>query len=189
MSELHALVAAFTPVPSLGGVRVIAYLAAAALLGGLAAWSLVRRERSFARTTQAVAVALLIVAGLTRLPSELSTRHTQWTNQRGYDAAGAEAEVQRSYGVEPAFLEFANRKIAPGASFTVFIGPAVKSSAAHSWLQWALMPRIEEYGLPCRAEWIVLFGLEEPPGPIKIASRTAFAPGYSVARNEAPCES
>lgn len=182
-------VAAFAPVPSLGGAAALVFVGCVLALSAVAGWSLLQPERDVVAIIQATAVGLLVLVGLTRLPSELSTRHAQWSSQRGHDAVSGEREVQRSFGVDPEFADFADRALPPGATFVVFVGPDVTSSAPQSWLQWSLLPRVAEYQRPCRAQWIVLFSLAEPPEPIELSTRTVFAPGYSVGRNEAPCAS
>lgn len=178
----------FVVVPSLGGAQAAVYIVVAAGIAAGVALSVVRAgDRSWARIAVGVLVALIVLLAFRELPSGASTRRAQFNAQRSYDEQSSLAAAQRGVHVAPGFLAFLDARLPPRASFAVVAGPRIHTSAPHSWAQWQLLPRVEDYARPCKAAWLVF--VDHPPrlAGLKAAQTAQYVPGYSLARVAAPC--
>jgi hypothetical protein len=135
----------------------------------------------------AAALTAMAFFAITRFPDELHTRQLQWSNQHAYTRKTAMATVGRENGVSWTFLEFVAHRVPEHDSFAVVIGPGRLSSAPQSLAQWFLMPRHEEYGRPCSADWIVFFGHEPRLEGIALGHVARFERGLSLAKVTASC--
>lgn len=166
------------------GLAIGVAIAAAALTTGYTAG----RRQGFSGAVIAVAVCILVGLALRQLPSQLNDRRLQYRNQSAFGAQSSEAEVQHAVGVDAGFLAFAAERLPPHATFYVTVGAAITTSAPQSWAQWALMPRIEEYRTPCRANWILFVEASPHLAGVRTAPPTHFGAGRNwIARVEAPC--
>jgi hypothetical protein len=150
-----------TLVPGLGGFQALAGTVVAvgvALSVALLTWRARGERRGGA--VAALAIGAITFFAVTRFPDALHTRRLQWRNQRTYSGTRALAEVERENGAPAVLFDLARKKIPEHATFAVVAGPSLHSSAPQSFAQFELMPRLEEYNRPCRADWVVFIAHE-----------------------------
>ena len=183
--------AGFQAVPGYGGTTALLWLAFAVLAGGLVAARVLalRGGGTVERVAAAGVVLVIAVLGLTRLPASLRSRNAEYKANASLSYVQAERAAQATVGADPKFLDFLAKWIPETARFYVIAGPTVHTSGPHSWAQYVLMPRIEEYYRPCAAGWVVLVANEHPGhvDGVKFGKILAYKPGYAAARNLSRC--
>jgi hypothetical protein len=177
-----------TLVPGLGGFQALAGAAVAfcvALSVAAVTWRAGVERRGSA--IAALAIAAIAFFAVTRFPDAVHTRGLQWSNQRAYSGPRALAEVERENGASAVLFDLARKKIPEHATFAVVAGPSLHSSAPQSFAQFELMPRLEEYNRPCRADWVI-FIAHEPVLPGALLDRVdRGAEDSSVAHVKRKC--
>ena len=167
------------------------WLVFAIVAGGFVAMRLLVSGRvTFERIAAAAVVFAIAVLGLTRLPSSLHSRAAERKADSGVSYVQAERAAQANNGADPKFLDFLAKWIPKTARFYVLAGPSITTSGPHSWAQYVLMPRLEEYNRPCAAGWIVLVANEHVghvDGVTLGKPFVTYKPGYAVARNLSRC--
>jgi len=181
----------FTAVPGLHGWAAWLTLGLAAIAAASAA---VRARRRPGWTLESMVAAAVVFAiallGLSRLVTSLQVRDAEYHADRGVSYRAAEGQVQAQVGIDPQFIALLARAIPKDGRFYVLAGPKVTTSGPHSWAQYELMPRIEEYWKPCRAKWIVLVdatGAGNVTGVRLGKPIVSYKPGYALARNLDRC--
>jgi hypothetical protein len=174
-------------VPGFGGPIAIVLALAVVVFAVVTAYA-VGRRRGVAGAAVGVAVCVLVGLTLRAIPTELNNRRLQYRNQSAFDAGSSELEVQRSVGVDGRFLAFAATELPPRTTFYVTAGKSITTSAPQSWAQWALMPRVEEYLTPCRADWILFVESTPDVDGLRLAIPRRFGSTNNwIARVKAPC--
>jgi len=187
----RALPLGFTYVPGEHGSTALLLLLGAAVAGGLAALQ-VRRRSGWSPGT-VVAAALVFGVGLlalSRLPNSVHVREKEYRADRGLSYLRAEGQVQAGWGIDPQFISLLAREIPKHGRFYIVAGPSITTSGPHSWAQYELMPRVEEYYTPCRAGWIVLVAARNVGRTAGLrlgAPIVSYKPGYAVGRNLDRC--
>jgi hypothetical protein len=186
------LAVGFQAVPGYGGKTALVWLGFAVIAAGfVAARLLVSRGRLTFEQVAAVGVVFVVgVFGLTRLPTSLRSRDAEYKADASVSYRQAEKTSQAGVGADPKFLAFLAKWIPDTARFYVIAGPSVHTSGPHSWAQYVLMPRIEEYYHPCAAQWIVLIAnmrVGHVDGVKFGQPFVTYKPGYAVARNLSRC--
>ena len=68
-------------------------------------------------------------------------------------------------------------------------GPSLENDATQRWLQFELLPSLEQYGSPCSARWIVFYDSTAVPEGVEIGKVSTFKPGYALAPVASTCTS
>ena len=135
-------------------------------------------------------IVLLFILGfaLWELPGAVRAALADYrAGSRFASTAASERFEESDFGVNADFVAFAGRHLPPRATFYVATGDSVTTSAPQSWLQFQLLPRIESYGSPCAAQWVVFYADSQIPQGLKIDKLITFLPGYAVGRVGSPC--
>jgi hypothetical protein len=135
-------------------------------------------------------IVLLFVVGfaLWELPGAVHAALNDYrAGSRFASTADSERFEESDFGVNADFVTFAGRHIPRGATFFVATGDSVTTNAPQAWLQFQLLPRIESYGSPCAAQWVVFYADSQVPPGLEIDKLITFLPGYAVGRVGSPC--
>jgi hypothetical protein len=135
-------------------------------------------------------IVLLFFLGfaLWELPGAVHTALSEYrVGARFASTADSERFEESDFGVNADFVTFAGRHLPRRATFYVATADSVTTTAPQAWLQFQLLPRIELYGSPCAAQWVVFYADAHIPRRLKIDKLITFLPGYAVGRVGSPC--
>jgi hypothetical protein len=137
-----------------------------------------------------VALLYVLFLGLRAVPGQLHRlNETYRSDSRFSSFQQSERAVQQYWGVDSAFVGYVSRHLPRGDPFFVSASTELTDDAPQRWLQFELLPSIEEYGSPCSAKWILFYGTTVVPDGVELGKVLVFKPGYGLARVESPCTS
>ena len=166
-------------------VLLAAWVAAAAaavrLLGG---------RRDAAPIAAAAALLLLLFLGLAAVPGQLHKLTESYQNDSRFSSSRkSESATQDRWGVDSGFVSYVSERLPRGDSFFVSASTSLANDAPQRWLQFELLPSVEQYGSPCSAKWIVFYDSTAVPDGVAIGSVSALRPGYGLAPVVSACTS
>jgi len=166
-------------------VLLAAWVAAAAATARLLAG-----RRDAPSTTAAAALLLLLFLGLAAVPGQLHKLTESYRSDSRLSASHeAESASQDRWGVDSGFIGFVSERLPRGDSFFVSASPSLANDAPQRWLQFELLPSVEQYGPPCSARWIVFYESKAVPDGVEVGKALTFKPGYALAPVVSACTS
>jgi hypothetical protein len=141
-------------------------------------WTLVRGLD--ARALAGAAVLFVLFLALRQVPAQLHSLNESYrTGSRYASFRQSERGAQTFWGVDAGFISYVSRHLPRGDPFVV--SPPVTDDAPQRWLQFELLPSIEETS-PCSARWVVFYGSDTVPDGVRLGKVLVFKPGYALAR-------
>jgi hypothetical protein len=181
------IVAAFV---AAGAIRHSIVLWAAWVAGAAAVARLLVNRREGASLLAGVTVLFLLFLGLRAVPARLhGLTESYRSDSRFSSSREAESASQGAWGVDSGFVSYVSQRLPHGDPFFVSASSSLPNDAPQRWLQFELLPSVEQYGSPCSARWIVFYDSTAIPEGVELGGISTFKPGYALARVVSTCTS
>jgi len=149
-------------------------------------------RRTPAQLVAGAALLFVVFAAIRVLPDAVHKQAARYrADSRFSSFEQSEAFEQSDWGVNADFIVYVRRHLPRGDTFHVATGPTVATSAPQSWLQFELVPNIEQWDSPCSARWVVFYAKPVTELGVGLDAVHTFLPGYGLGRRRigAPCTS
>jgi hypothetical protein len=149
-------------------------------------------RRTPAALAAGAALLFVVLAAIRDLPDAVHREASRYrVDSRFSSFEQAESFEQSDWGVNADFIVYVRRHLPSGDTFYVATGPTVATTAPQSWLQFELVPNIEQWDSPCSARWVVFYAKPETELAVELDRVHTFLPGYGLGRRRigGPCAS